>query len=534
MNDGTTARLEDEMAEQTETGSVEETDTKSEAPELTEFALRALAVLPLAYPVSEEWATTEELQAVLNGQDGAEFVAVQVVEEALTDLFNRGRVDLLGGPPKKWRESDDEIAGRLAVILEKLNVAEMTREAIVEGPVAARADDDIGLLLDAGLIESSDDALRLVVDDDGRSRVMSAIADEVVRSHRHGDLVSTAVQDAIVESASWREKHASEKRRADELSSWIGRKGFTETDVLAEVRGVVQPAKAKKEEFEWTSSRIVDSAEKGVIFGEVLALENAIAAVRLEADESAGEHKSRVKGLEAQIRDLKNAAACNSRVISVRAYKRTDWTAKKVVIHAADDHRVLAEEELPNGAQREIPGTGATPLGQIDEPSDGLKEAADQLRSDLQSIANEGGVTISLATPGKEPVVIAAPQTISTMEQLEPVVLKQVGLLPGKTSEELRVALGLVRIELTTKSGGVLPPEKAIDAALLRMRKQGLVEGPGGGWNLPLATQGAGVTEDPADASLDTSEPGPLASEEARKAHRAAKGKKAKSGEVRP
>jgi len=498
------------MSEQTKTAeAVEDDKTNGTTKELSALALRCFAVLPLGYPVSEEWAeewaTTEDIQAALNGQEGAEFVAVQLVDEALAELFHVGRVDVLAGEPKKWRESSEEIAKRLASILERLTQGAASHQEFVEKSDTVRADDDIALLVDAGLVEVRDDVLHLAtVPRDGGSALPAAfvsVGDGLIRAHRHTDAPVEAdgvAHEHIKELAALREKHGAEKRRADDLARWLRQHGIAEHDALDEVRGVVRKAAPTREEFEWTSSRIVDQAEKGVIFGEVLELENEIAAVRLAAEEAAGEHKAKIKGIEAKIRDLKNAAACNQRVVSVLAYKRTNWETKRVIIRAVDDDRVLAEEDLPNGTQRPIPGTdgpvaevaqaigvaeeiaglsdealvdfkiraeakgwkvsldlakeGGARVTELKAPTEGATAVVDEFRKNMQGLADEVGATISIGVPGEKPVVVAKPT----------------------------------------------------------------------------------APEDPADAPLDASEPGPLASDEQRAAHAKKPKRKAKSGEVRP
>ena len=81
------------------------------------------------------------------------------------------------------------------------------------------------------------------------------------------------------------------------------RTGCSEQDALDEVRGVTVVAKSNREEFDWTSSRIVDAAEKGAILGEIIALDNKIAAERTHLEELTGEYSGWTAAQDRQLED---------------------------------------------------------------------------------------------------------------------------------------------------------------------------------------------------------------------------------------
>jgi hypothetical protein len=273
---------------------------------------------------------------------------------------------------------------------------------------------DVAGMSDWGLVELLEGRALLRRGPDGME---TALAHVVAAEIAHGKdpfkdtgVDSSKVQEFIQEIAALREKHGSEKRRGDDLASWIGRRtGCKEQDALDEVRGVTVVAKSNREEFEFTQSRIVDAAEKGVIFGEVLALESKIAAERTHLEEVTGDYKARIKGLTAQIQDLKNAAACNQRVVATRAYRRSDWERGVVITYAVDDHRVLAEEPLPRGTQRTIedvpvsvPENAAAARAIVEQ----LATASDEQLADFAVRAKEKGwkVAVDLTKQGAERV----------------------------------------------------------------------------------------------------------------------------------
>jgi hypothetical protein len=558
-----TEDLEHEEAEQEEQEEQEEHEEEAEGEEedsdlakaptdpappkpLSELAQRVFRSLPDAYTVEEEWATTEGIQGVLNAQPGAEFLAVQVVDGALAELFNRNLVDKLGGPPDKWRESDSVVVARVARVIAELHQGPISMESLEGDP---RESEALDLLVDAGLVAIADGKAAFAAGDSPHElRIDIHVATSVVEASRAVEAPATRIDAGeakllIQEIAEVRKKAEEQRRRANELASWIGRKGFSEQDALDEVRGVTVTAKPRREEFEWTSSRIVDSAEKGVIFGEVLELENEVAAIRLESEGHVSDCKGRIKALEGKIRDLKNAAACNSRVISCRAYRRTDWSSKKVIVRAVDDDRVLAEEDLPHGTQRTIESVP------VAVPENGRRAAeivaqlaavtADQL-ADFAARAKEKGWKISLdfTKTGAERVTEIEAPTAEKAEEvvaLPPLPKDEAELAEAAfaTTDGATEAIGfdaIVRVleERFELPAGVGPK---IRAALDRLVERGALVAANGAWARPSPAPVTMPAEAHAEAEV---EPGPLASEEQRAefAKKPKRTKKAKAGEV--
>jgi len=301
-----------------------------------------------------EWATWDSIQEHLTKDgDSGDYLAQGPLEELLTAGFNRGLIDLDGGEPKRWREGAAAATTRRAAILEHLLLAQGSTFTKAEIAAAVGAplpviEQDLAALDEAEFLEESEEGIVALSQVDEQPHALRFSA-----RHSVEGLVSSSTKEVAV----WREKHASEKRRANDLAQWLRQHGVEERDVLDTVRGVVRAPKARSDEFSFAQARPVNQEERGVILGEIIALEGEIAQEELARDGAITAYKGRIKALNAQIQDLKNAAACNSRVVEIRAYRRTDWEDGKVYVHAVDDDRVLSEEPLPKGAQRTIPGT---------------------------------------------------------------------------------------------------------------------------------------------------------------------------------
>jgi hypothetical protein len=366
----------------------------------------------LALAENGAWTTLEDLQDLIN-KDGPEHTATGPLEEALLAAFNAGLVDLEGGEPKRWRESRKASTERRAAILEHLilgqgreaTVDELTGLLGVPRPIVVA---DLDALTEAQFLSVGEDGTVTLDAEDGLVGVLGFAA-------RHS--IDGLVQTSAKEVAAWREKHATERRRADDLAQWLRRHGVEESVVLDQVRGIVRPPASKGDVFEHSIARPVDQAERGVILGEIIALENEIAQEELARDAAIGTHKSRIKALNASIQDLKNAAACNQRVVKVAAYRRTDWENRKVYVLAVDDDRVLAEEELPKGAQRTIPGTQAQAASS--EPESETPAPPEAIQKFAAEIA-EKGVKVSTKAKANGQTAVAVEPAAATDDEPGP------------------------------------------------------------------------------------------------------------------
>ena len=185
--------------------------------------------------------------------------------------------------------------------------------------------------------------------------------------------------------------------------------------MLDQIRGIVRPLGGKGEVVEFQQARTVDQAEKGVILGEILELENQVAQVQLDLESAASTHKGRIKSLQADIRDLKNAAACNQRVLTVKAYKKTDWETGKVYTLAIDDDRELAVEDLPKGAQRSIPGTDGEAKAETPAIAGAVEKFVGAMEAKGFKVSgdkDENGVPRITATETDEPGPLADEETV--------------------------------------------------------------------------------------------------------------------------
>jgi hypothetical protein len=504
------------------------------------------AAILLALYATDDWTTAEDIQSAVNAANpGEEHVAIQVIEQALSTMFDALLVDLDAGPVKRWRESAERVIERRAAFLRHMLPGD--GDAAVEDLLAALSvpnvalDQDVGAFADAGFLALENDRVELTREH-GIPAVLVFVATEQVRRQRQVATPET-IQASVQEVAAWREKHGAERRRADDLAGWLHKHGLAEIDVLNQVRGVVRPAVAKGEPFFFTESRKVDSAEKGVILGEILELENQVAQVRTELEGEVSTHKGKIKAIEAEIRDLKNAAACNQRVVSIEAYRRTDWDAGKVYVHAVDDDRELAVEDLPKGAQRTIPGTEApAQLGPVGSAA--VEKFA--------KAAEEKGWKVTLQAPGEAPVELKRPEEpaaradITTIERLDEVLgivlaahfmSRSAGITEAALIADLEKGYA---IAVPTTSGAVWPVEKVVRASLGRLKRAGVADTlangkewvPGGKGKLTAAGPALAAA---ADAVPSSDEPGPLASAEQRADHaKKPRGRKAKAEATAP
>lgn len=479
---------------------------------------------------SDDWMTTDDVQESVNraraaaatkGGASPEHVAIQQVDEELSAMFHEGVVDSQGEEPRTWREATGrQVARRAAIIDEVLSVgtAETASLSTTLGVSAPAIDADVGSLSDAGLVELGDGVVAALRDGGGISAIGRFVASEVVRSQR-GTASGTDAQANIKEIALWREKHATERRAREDLASWLHSRGYDESDVLDDVRGIVRRAQPKTTEFDWTESRSVDQAEKGTILGEIIELENQIAHVRLEMDVAASGHKGKVKGLEAAIKELKNGAGCNTRVVSIRAYRETDWEDAKVYVRAVEDGRELAIEDLPKGSQRPIPGIEREATPAVAAAVDAFVGAMEAKGAKVTGGRSESVPQITITEPRDKPRVV---ESMEHLERLIPSAIEAHVAAFGLGITEEQLVLDLEQfwtVAVPAAQGqGALAVDKAVKAGLLRLRKAGRVEGPGGGWK---------TVAKPAE------DLGPLASSETRQAHQK-KGRKSKAEATAP
>lgn len=427
------------------------------APTLTPIEQEVLDALG----ADGDWITTSGLQGALNGARaaaGVEHLAEGPVTAALTVLFNAELAEMRdpGNGERLWREGRDRVTARRAQLLtilsltigDGLRVEELVAHlGVPELVVRCDADE----LADAGIVTVGD-RVHLRVALDQTPDAWRFVAGEV--SHAKdapGATVDPGAGKALIaEAADWRKKYEAERKVRLELESWIGRKGFSAQDALDEVRGVTVVARPKREEFDWTSSRIVDSAEKGVIFGEVLALENEVAAERARLDEAKSEGATRIKTIEVRIRDLKNAAACNTRVVSRRAYKVTNWSEGKVRTYAVDTDEKLAEEDIPKGQQRTIETEPKAEEPVVSLSIDGGKTEDAIAPAEQLAITKEGAASVVDAATERKPL----PQhegelTEAVFEIFEAGNRYGIGDIQSDIEERFEVpAAGMKRLEL--------------------------------------------------------------------------------------
>lgn len=488
------------------------------------------AAILLALYKTDEWAKTEAIQEIVNAtrleaDPAAEHVAVQVIEQTLTEMHAALLVDVEATEPKRWRESAVRVIARRAALLRLLlpgdGEAELEDLLRVLGVPNVALDQDVGALTDAGFLDLGEDRVGLVREN-GIPAVLVFVATELVRRQRNMEAVAPEVAQAYAqEIAQWRESHAVQRRRADDLARWLRKHGLEESDVLDQERGTVRPAVAKGEPFEFTESRKVDAAEKGEILGEILELEGQVALLKLELMGTVETTKGRIKTLESEMRDLKNAAACNQRVVSIPAYRRTDWDAGKVFIHAEADDRELSVEDLPKGAQRTIPGTEKV----AGEPGPASAEAVEKFAEAMKA----KGYTV--ATPNGVEHIPPARAPITSMEQLDQIlsiVLAAHFVARGLGMSELQLAEDMPKgyaIEIPHEGGGPWPLARSIRGSLGRLKRAGVALEVDGVWvpgkvetaHPPMVVR-AKVAEG-AGVKPEAGEPGPLASTEQRAEH---------------
>jgi hypothetical protein len=371
-----TEDLEHEEAEQEEQEEQEEHEEEAEGEEedsdlakaptdpappkpLSELAQRVFRSLPDAYTVEEEWATTEGIQGVLNAQPGAEFLAVQVVDGALAELFNRNLVDKLGGPPDKWRESDSVVVARVARVIAELHQGPISMESLEGDP---RESEALDLLVDAGLVAIADGKAAFAAGDSPHElRIDIHVATSVVEASRAVEAPATRI-DAGEAKLLIQEIAACAKAREREATrATISRRGSGVAPASQRAGRARRGARRHRRREEQSRGVRVHAKPHRRRGREGRHLRRGprarerrsppIRSTSRRATSPTARRGSRVS--TAQIRDLKNAAACNQRVVATAPIDAR-LERKAVITYAVDDHRVLAEEDLPHGTQRTI------------------------------------------------------------------------------------------------------------------------------------------------------------------------------------
>lgn len=325
----------------------------------------------------EDWVTAEDVQTKVNherdpNEEGSGWLAIQQVEEHLSALFKSGAVDTRADDENKrfWRESRasvQERRGRVLMTLvgwEGLSVRQVSAtagfpEAIVKGDLLALQGQGVVYLwtekntqkVDGEDVEVLEEMAALHVSRSGVLAPVMAATGFLLDQERGEAQAANSIADEIKETAAWRKKYEEQKKRADDLSAWLQRHGVDEVAALDQIRGVHRAPTVKGVPFEFTQARSINAAEKGAILEEILVLENQIAAIRLERESAVDSCKGRIKEIEEQIKNLKNATQSNQRIVTIAAHKQTFFDEGVERIFADDDGRLLDERPLPKGTQ---------------------------------------------------------------------------------------------------------------------------------------------------------------------------------------
>lgn len=300
-----------------------------------------------------DWATSVEIQEKHNegrdpNTDGSGWLAIQQIEERLLALYDSAALDMRAADPERvWREDPARRSTRIA----KVCMALLGRNAVSVGRLAAITgypQDIIAAelidLADASIVEhdADDPDASLDLGGDGIPTILRLGANA---------LTVNSISAEVQETAAWRKKYEDERKRGNDLATWLRRYGIEEETALDQVRGIVRAPAPKGEPYEHTQARSVNAAEKGQILEEVLTIKDRIAELRLDRESANDGFKSRLKGYEAQIKELEDASRSNQRIVTIKAYKQTFFDEGVVRIFAEDDGRLLEEQPLPRGTQ---------------------------------------------------------------------------------------------------------------------------------------------------------------------------------------
>jgi DNA polymerase III delta prime subunit len=390
-----------------------ENETKTETPAEPIADMRALRSAVL--DATTEWITHQDVQAeVVAARDRAGIprphVPVQNVQAACDELVEDGRleaqkVDIIAGafvetesgaitryrrkpddrattkrrrealvrhlcpmpPSKKEGDADEETAVRDAsALLERL-----TAESI-GGTTRLLAEDLLELTKAGAVVPNTVGGVTAYALRESAAAELLAIGAAAIAERSLGapsvaeiaEATPGPKPDAVGAEFLQKQQEALEAQTAarakaehdrDKLAAFLGEKGLDPNEIIGR-----KPVPVRKT-FVWTQSRPVDMAEKGVIFEEVRKLEGKLASVQLTLDGAKATAKAAAADIESQIADLKAAADCNSRVLSVEAYTVVDWAAQEEIVLAVDDDRELERRDIVKGTQKTIPGTEAKP-----------------------------------------------------------------------------------------------------------------------------------------------------------------------------